>query len=64
VTCMLLVCSQERCWLAVSESDMHRVRDESADDGGVVRARSCSQWYYTDMLFFLRASIIRLERLI
>jgi len=39
---MLLVCSQERRWLAARESDRHRVRDASAEAGGMVRARSCS----------------------
>jgi len=39
---MLLVCSQERRWPAARESEGSRVRDASADEGGVLRARSCS----------------------
>ncbi len=39
---MLLVCSQERRWLAAREREGPGVGDASAEDSGVVRARSCS----------------------
>jgi len=39
---MLLVCSQEGRWLAARESEGSGVGDASAEEGGVVRARSCS----------------------
>ena len=39
---MPVVCSQERRWLAASESDGPGARDALAEAGGVVRAGSCS----------------------